>query len=216
MFYHYPREELIADGKVPWREFVWHYGQPDGEIDEDEFRPITRYCGLQTEPQWCHHDDDDNDRNQKRSRSRDLMGRVTSWLDGCGRPKNRAVEGRGSGGYAGGSSRRRRVPLHDVSPPPCRGGSPPDEKRAFRELWQARGSFIEEETNVGLQQHMLEPSHSDPPTYRSEEFSAHSCAFHSDAIVITPLQHYEGVPEPSHVKHTTHQCTDAIEIVPQP
>jgi hypothetical protein len=23
MFYHYPREELIEDGKVPWREFRW-------------------------------------------------------------------------------------------------------------------------------------------------------------------------------------------------
>jgi hypothetical protein len=32
MFYHNPREELIADGKVPWREFVWHYGQP-GTVD---------------------------------------------------------------------------------------------------------------------------------------------------------------------------------------
>jgi hypothetical protein len=23
LFYHYPRDELLADGKVPWREFAW-------------------------------------------------------------------------------------------------------------------------------------------------------------------------------------------------
>jgi hypothetical protein len=22
-FYHFPRDDLIADGKVPWREFSW-------------------------------------------------------------------------------------------------------------------------------------------------------------------------------------------------
>jgi hypothetical protein len=30
-FYHYPKHDLIADGKVPWHEFSWQYGMPDGE-----------------------------------------------------------------------------------------------------------------------------------------------------------------------------------------
>jgi hypothetical protein len=26
LFFHYPRDELIADGKVSWRDFAWHFG----------------------------------------------------------------------------------------------------------------------------------------------------------------------------------------------
>jgi hypothetical protein len=36
MLYHYPRDELIADGKVPWREFSWQYGLPDGDNANDD------------------------------------------------------------------------------------------------------------------------------------------------------------------------------------
>jgi hypothetical protein len=45
MLYHSPREELIADGKVPWREFNWHLGKLDGELHEDELFPPTARCG---------------------------------------------------------------------------------------------------------------------------------------------------------------------------
>jgi hypothetical protein len=74
LFYHYPRDEMIADGKVPWRDMVWHYGLPDGDLDEDgenSFIPVTRNCGsdepLRRQPR------DDIDRDQRCPRSRDLF-----------------------------------------------------------------------------------------------------------------------------------------------
>jgi hypothetical protein len=44
MFYHYPREELIANGKVPWRDFTWHFGRSDGKIEEEDFKVLSRAC----------------------------------------------------------------------------------------------------------------------------------------------------------------------------
>jgi hypothetical protein len=109
LFYHYPREELLADGKVPWREFVWHYGKPDGEVDEEELLLATRYCGPQSEPRWCYQDEDDNDRNQKHSKSQGFFGKVSNWIDGRSGPKNRMTEGQGSGRFAGESSHGKRA-----------------------------------------------------------------------------------------------------------
>jgi hypothetical protein len=31
LFYHYPKE-LLAYGKVSWRDFEWQFGRPDGEL----------------------------------------------------------------------------------------------------------------------------------------------------------------------------------------
>jgi hypothetical protein len=30
LFYHHPREDLIADGKIMWKEFAWRSGHADG------------------------------------------------------------------------------------------------------------------------------------------------------------------------------------------
>jgi hypothetical protein len=47
MFYHHPQEELLADGKVPWRDFAWQFGKPDGERkDEDPPPPQVMYPTL--------------------------------------------------------------------------------------------------------------------------------------------------------------------------
>jgi hypothetical protein len=35
LFYNYPCEELVVDGKIPWREFAWQRGRPDGEVEEE-------------------------------------------------------------------------------------------------------------------------------------------------------------------------------------
>jgi hypothetical protein len=61
MFYHYPRE-LLADGKVPWREFPWQYGQPDGDDLSDDLQPPTRFCTPSEEGWWRRCDDDEGDR----------------------------------------------------------------------------------------------------------------------------------------------------------
>jgi hypothetical protein len=34
MFYHFPHEDLIADGKRPWTDFCWQYGRADGDLEE--------------------------------------------------------------------------------------------------------------------------------------------------------------------------------------
>jgi hypothetical protein len=78
LFYHHPREELIEDGKVPWKEFVWRSGHTDGDLEEEELHPLTMNCGQDNLPKRHHWDDDDDDdddddgngdRDQTRSRS---------------------------------------------------------------------------------------------------------------------------------------------------
>jgi hypothetical protein len=44
LFYHFPRENLIADGKDPWRDFPWQLGKEDGDLDEYELHPPNRGC----------------------------------------------------------------------------------------------------------------------------------------------------------------------------
>jgi hypothetical protein len=45
MFYHYPREVLIADGKIPWRDFNWQYGRAGGDLDDEELHPQPGIVG---------------------------------------------------------------------------------------------------------------------------------------------------------------------------
>jgi hypothetical protein len=95
-FYHYPREELVADGKVTWRDFSWRYGRPDGELDEDKdhFHPVTRHCGSDFHPRGHPRDDDEGDRGQKRQqvRAQGFLHRVTNWMDNRGMSKCRGLK----------------------------------------------------------------------------------------------------------------------------
>lgn len=45
LVYHFPRDELITDEKIPWHDFKWQFGKADGELDEKELHPPTRVCG---------------------------------------------------------------------------------------------------------------------------------------------------------------------------
>jgi hypothetical protein len=65
MFYHYPRKELIEDGRVPWKDFHWQYGRPDEDLGEDDLHPPTRFCGQQgLQPRYHpRYDEDDADNN---------------------------------------------------------------------------------------------------------------------------------------------------------
>jgi hypothetical protein len=94
MFYHYPRAELIEDGRVPWREFKWQYGRADGDLsDEDTNTPIQFYgqnrCYQRRDP----NDDDDYERDQKRSRARGFFGKISDWRDSRGKSRGRQMEG---------------------------------------------------------------------------------------------------------------------------
>jgi hypothetical protein len=63
LFYHYPREDLLADGKVSWHGFVWQFGRPNGDIDDDEIPPPTPFCGTMADQHWYRRDDEDGDRD---------------------------------------------------------------------------------------------------------------------------------------------------------
>jgi hypothetical protein len=74
MFYHHPREELLADGKVPWKDFVWQLGWED----EEQLHPPTRGCDRELQLWRRPMDDDEGDRDQKRPRARSFFGRVSN------------------------------------------------------------------------------------------------------------------------------------------
>jgi hypothetical protein len=56
-------------------------GGPDGELDEDEFRPVDRYCRPEIEPRHRPRDDDGDRDRRGRYSGRDLRGGVSRWLD---------------------------------------------------------------------------------------------------------------------------------------
>jgi hypothetical protein len=63
-FYHFPQEELLADGKVPWKEFAWKSGVPNGELDEEDLHPPpSRYYHIETPLRRHPRDDEEGDRN---------------------------------------------------------------------------------------------------------------------------------------------------------
>lgn len=73
-FYHYPHDELLAEGKIPLREFHWNYGHMDGELDDDEPPTITYNCRTLSANRRPR-DDKDNDWNDRRPRTCDLISR---------------------------------------------------------------------------------------------------------------------------------------------
>jgi hypothetical protein len=88
LFYHHPRNELLADGKVPWREFSWQFGRPDGELDEEDLHPPpTRFCRNADRYRRCFRDEEEGDRDQKRPRTRSFIDRVSGWMDGRSRDR---------------------------------------------------------------------------------------------------------------------------------
>lgn len=66
-FYHFPREELLSNGRVRWRDFRWHLGHADGELEEEEVQPPTTHYRLDRYPNTHQRDDEDDDREPKRS-----------------------------------------------------------------------------------------------------------------------------------------------------
>jgi hypothetical protein len=135
LFYHHLRDELIADGKVPWREFRWQYGRPDGDIGMDEAQPPTRFCNTMANLRR-HRPDDDEDSGYFH-RTRGLIHRVSHWIDNRGQSKNRSADRhRGSGWYRGETSHTRN--LCDFFPPPSRVNDTQEENIALRGLWHSK------------------------------------------------------------------------------
>jgi hypothetical protein len=138
LFYHYLREELLADGKVLWRDFSWQQGRPDGELAEEGLHST---CGKHKTP-YRFRDDDDRDRESKRPRGRSLFGKVSSWIDNHSRGRLQHSDvSRGREFYRGESSRGRSRRAVDGSKPPSRGSVLADQARALRLLWQSKGEL---------------------------------------------------------------------------
>jgi hypothetical protein len=142
MFYHYPREELIADDKVPWRDFNWQFGRADGDLDEEELHPPRSICEPD-EGRYHRHprDDEDNqDRSRKRPHPRGFFSRMSGCLDTRGRSRDRNQERSSSRGWQRGESSGTRFrAAWDCSPPPGRHNPDPAVKRALAEMWKEKG-----------------------------------------------------------------------------
>jgi hypothetical protein len=78
LFYHHPREDLIKDGKVPWKEFAWRSGHANGDLEEDELHPLTRSCGQVDLPKGHHWDDDDSSGDRGHPRSRGIINHMAN------------------------------------------------------------------------------------------------------------------------------------------
>lgn len=119
MFYHYPRDELLADGRVPWRDFTWELGRADGDLlDDDILPPPTRHCGEDRSTYW-HPRDEDEDRDRDhhpRSRPRSILRKVSGCLEGRNRNKGHHTgRDQRSGWFRGESSRgksRNQLNVH--------------------------------------------------------------------------------------------------------
>jgi hypothetical protein len=165
-----PREDLIADDKVPWREFNWRFGKLDGELEVDKLHPPVARCGQIQGPFRRHHgDDDDHDDTHRRPRTRDLLGRMSSWMEGRGKSREgNNQRSRGNGWYPGESSQGRTKR--------CRVGHAcnSEKKELGRESWQ----FGQDDFVVN-----------DPSYNRVLEFSNEESRDISDAIVIEPQEY---------------------------
>jgi hypothetical protein len=112
LFYHYPREELIVDGKILWMDFKWQFGRMDGDVNEEELQPPVRFY----DQDWNHthrhprDDDDDQHKEHKRSAPRGILGRMANCVDsrGCSRDRQ-GDRDKGNGWYRGETSRGRHM-----------------------------------------------------------------------------------------------------------
>jgi hypothetical protein len=227
LFFHYPRDELIADGKVSWRDFAWHFGRLDGELDDDEFLPPTRHCGLDEDRCWHPRDDEVEDRDQKHSRARGIMHRVSGWMEGHRRNKGRQIEEtHGRRWYRGESSCGRNVAPHNSSPPPSCGDSPPKERRELRGLWQ---SFSKQEVAANSNTQPLQLMHYSNHAYtqrpqreqgrfpmNAESDDAQSLSYNTEAIFIVPQSQILDMKQPSHTRILPGRSSDTIIINHQP
>jgi hypothetical protein len=139
MFYRYPRWELIDDGKVPWRDFNWQFGRPDGNLGEEELHPLTRFCGA-TDRYNCRHpsDDDDQDRDKKHSSARGLLSRVSNCLEARSKSQdNQRERGNISSWYRGESSRVHSWGARQDPITGCQGST----KEVMRDIGKAQQHF---------------------------------------------------------------------------
>jgi hypothetical protein len=128
---------------VPWRGFTWQFGRADGGLDEEEFHPPTRHCGNDMQNRRYPRDEDAWDTGHKRSSPRNFISKVSSWIDGRGRSRDRNGDrDRGRSWHRGETSRGRARTYRDSSPPSTRANFSAEERRAHGGLWQCKGKRV--------------------------------------------------------------------------
>jgi hypothetical protein len=180
MFYHYARDELIADGKTAWRDFSWQYGRADGDLEEDELHPVTKQGQPDDQPPRRHPgDDDDRDDGSRRSHSRGMFKKLSGCMDPRGRGREQHQD---SNRYQGGDRReaprhRTREAINDI---PSHGW-PFEEQRALRQLWQAKGEKNWLDCSA---KETRNPHHE----YSELKMFIEGNQFKSEAIMISPME----------------------------
>jgi hypothetical protein len=188
LFYHHPREELVQDGKVPWREFMWQFGRVDGNLDEEDLHPPTRHCEQDPPSSRRRPRDDDDEGDYHKAMPRSFMSKISGCMEGRGRSRERQQQrGRTVGWALGESSRGRTRKSREVSESPSRDFSPA-ERRALRGLWNDKK--INTEKKATNQAQIVDQFWS--PCLREEEYLNSSWMIQSDAIEIVPQDDLQG------------------------
>jgi hypothetical protein len=190
VFYHYPKDDLLTDGKPPWREFEWQQGILDSDLVDKEFDPVTAFYGFGNQLNWRRRDDEDEDRGHKHPRSHSILKRMSGWMDNSSNARSRGDgANRGSGWYRGEPSHgRNRAILNQPSMDIKTDHANDAEVEAFPELHY-------ESIKAKDQPHLLERSSVD------------------DVIVIVP--HFE-TSEEQDLYHSSSCTSKTIEEVKSP
>jgi hypothetical protein len=211
MFYHHPREELIANGKVPWKEFAWHPGHANGELDEDELHPNLQRCDQDLAFQRHRRDDDEGDGDDSHPQNRGFINIFTDWMDVRSRGKEQQSDrGHPRSWFRGESSRRRNREGHDQSLPPSRSSPLPEECRALRQLWCSKGSLSKMEQHFGRKG---QDSKEGSPAQMKLLSPVEATRDASDDIVIVPNQLDFSQME-HQIEWASKDALDAIVILP--
>jgi hypothetical protein len=123
------------------KEFVWRSGHANGDLEEEELHLPTRSYEQGILPKRHHWGDDDDNGDRDQARSRSFINRMANWMDGRNKSRGSQLErGRSRNWFRGESSGCRYRHNRDDSVPPSRDRSPPEERRALRQLYQSKSS----------------------------------------------------------------------------
>jgi hypothetical protein len=121
LFYHHPRNELLDEGKIPWREIHWQYEKANGELGEEDLHPHNRDCRAGWIPARRHSrdGDDDHEFDQKRPRSRGFLSRMSVCIDArVEATRDTPREAEGIAGTMGNHPKQDQGRLERAPPPP--------------------------------------------------------------------------------------------------
>jgi hypothetical protein len=150
MLYHFPREDLVAGGKIPWWEFNWQFGRADRDLGEEVMHPLLDFVGrLGHSSEGLIEMMMTKTKSWGGSQHRDWLSREPEYR---GRSRvHQADTRRGSGWHRGESYRGKGDRLQDNLFPSYWDDASGEEKRAMNLLWQEKNGTLET-GSMGLDQ----------------------------------------------------------------